>query len=112
MPLGQQPARDAATPREADHDVDAPPLDFPPRTPYGAPKRPAHLCGEQARLTSTAGAHGGTWLRPASANWPGGVRLAGQTGLGLDTATNQQHYCCGERQHAGEQQGAALHERQ
>jgi hypothetical protein len=112
VPLSQQPARDATAPGETDDDVDAPPLDFPPRTPYGAPKRPAHLCGEQARLTSTAGAHGGTWLRPASANWPGGVRLAGQTGLGLDTATNQQHYCCGERQHAGEQQGAALHERQ
>ena len=112
MPLSQQPARDATAPGEADHDVHAPPLDLPPRAPNGAPKRPTHLCGEQARLTSTGGAHGGTQLRPAAANWPGGVRLAGQTGLDLDTAANQQHYCCGERQHAGEQQGSTLHERQ
>ena len=112
MPLSQQPACDATAPGEADHDVDAPPLDLPPRAPYGAPQRATHLCGEQARITSTGVPTVAHQLRPAAANWPGGVRLAGQTGLDLDTAANQQHYCCGERQHAGEQQGSTLHERQ
>ena len=51
-------------------------------------------------------------MRLASANWPGGVWLAGHTGLYLDMAAYQEHDCCGERQHASKQQGAAKHERQ
>ena len=63
MPLGQEPARDAAAPGEADHDVDAPPLDFPPRTPHRAPDGAAHLCWKQG--PSRFGQNGAKQASPA-----------------------------------------------